>query len=212
MAGDFTANVAMRAVIKGSRQPVILFQQPPAENDGDICTLRQDDFEGGRLLCEHIVERGARALVALVPELDWPAMQARVAGIRHYLEMSKSTAKLAVVTSADESSMATQAALDAYLRDGGACDAVLAGNDQMAIAAHRLLTRRGLSIPGQVQLAGFNGFDFLDYFPTRLTTVRSPAHELGELGAYHMVKRIETGRFDSPSIVLPVSLMNGATT
>jgi len=212
MSGDFHASAATRAMVEHARQPVVLFQQPGEYRDRDICVLRQDDFDGGRALCAHVLERGARALVAVVPLLDWPAMKARLAGMRHHVETHGEEAKFTVVTSTDETPMATEAALDTFLRGGGRCDAVLAGNDQMAIACYRLLQRRGLAVPGNVLLTGFNGFDFLDYFSTRLTTVRSPAHELGELGAHHMVRRIETGRFDDSSVVLPVSLLNGATT
>lgn len=212
MSGDFDASAAMKAMVDRARQPVVLFQQALDYRDQDICVLRQDDFEGGRALCGHVLERGAENLVAIVPLLDWPAMRARLAGIQHHVQTSGRKTKLTVVTSTDETPLATQTALDTFLREGGSCDAILAGNDQMAIACYRLLQRRGLSVPGDVLLTGFNGFDFLDYFSTPLTTVRSPAHELGELGAYHMVRRIESGRFENSSVVLPVTLINGATT
>lgn len=212
MSGDFGASAATRAMVGRARQPVVLFQQAGDYRDQDICVLRQDDFEGGRALCEHVLERGARTLVAIVPQLDWPAMKARLAGMRHAADAAGRGATLTVITSTDETPLATQAALDTFLREGGRCDAVLAGNDQMAIACYRLLRRRGLAVPGEALLTGFNGFDFLDYFSTRLTTVRSPAHELGVLGAHHMVRRIESGHFDASSVVLPVTLLNGATT
>ena len=212
MSGDFDASPATRAMVEQARQPVILFQQTGEYRDQDICVLRQDDFDGGRALCAHVLDRGAKSLVAIVPQLDWPAMKARLAGMRHEAKAAGSRARLTVITSTDETPMATEAALDTFLREGGRCDAVLAGNDQMAIACYRLLQRRGLSVPADVMLTGFNGFDFLDYFSTRLTSVRSPAHELGALGAHHMVRRIEAGRFDASSVVLPVALLNGATT
>lgn len=212
MSGDFDASAAMKAMVERARQPVVLFQQAHDYRDQDICVLRQDDFDGGRALCEHLLGRGARRLVVVVPQLDWPAMQARVAGVRHHVQTRGREAELSIVTSTDETPLATQAALDTFLREGGTCDAVLAGNDQMAIACYRLLERRGLRVPRDVLLTGFNDFDFLDYFAPRLTTVHSPAHELGELGAHHMVKRIETGRFQNSSVVLPVNLVSGATT
>jgi LacI family transcriptional regulator len=212
MSGDFDASAAMKAMLERARQPVVLFQQAHEYRDQDICVLRQDDFEGGRALCEHVLDRGGRKLVVIVPQLDWPAMRARLAGIQHQIETKGRQATLTVVTSTDETPLATQTALDTFLREGGTCDAVLAGNDQMAIACYRLLQRRDISVPADVLLTGFNGFDFLDYFATRLTTVRSPAHELGELGARHMVRRIERGQFESSSVVLPVTLVNGATT
>ena len=80
----------------------------------------------------------------------------------------------------------------------------------MAIATYRLLQGRGIRVPGNALLTGFKGVDFLDYFAARLTTVHSPARELGKLGAHHMVRRIESGRFESSSVLLPVA--NGGTT
>jgi LacI family transcriptional regulator len=212
MPGDFAANSVLRSTILALSQPVILFQQALQDQGSDICSIRQDDFEGGRAMCEHLVQRGARNIVAVVPQLDWPAMRARVAGAQQHLAQSGARTRLTVVTSTDESQVATQAALEGYLSSDGKMDAVLAGNDQMAIAAYRMLDNRGLKIPDDVRLAGFNGFDFLGYFGTQLTTVRSPAFELGQLGAYHMVRRIESGVFDSASIVLPTELVIGTTT
>ncbi len=209
--GDFANSQPLRRLVEAMHQPVALFQQPPHDRLADICFLRQDDFDGGRALCSHLMARGAKKIVALVPELDWPAMQARVAGARQHVDDAKGAAALTVVTSTDESAAATQRALDAYLREGGTLDAVLAGNDQMAIAAYRLLSQRGLRIPEDVRLSGFNGLDFLDYFDAELTTVRSPAFELGQLGADHMVRRIESGSFDSPVVTLPTALQIGET-
>ena len=90
-------------------------------------------------------------------------------------------------------------------------DAVIAGNDQMAIAVYRLLTAKGFGIPRDVKLTGFNGFSFLDYFEKRITTVRSPAFQLGMLGAHHMVRRLEYGTFDAKSVILPVEFVLGET-
>lgn len=214
MPGEFASDPGISAAILALNQPVILFQQFGAVPGADICCLRQDDFEGGRALCRHVVERGARDLLVLIPRLDWPAMQARLDGIRAHAAALGPTlpVSVTVVTSADESPLAAQAALDAHLAARGRPDAVLAGNDQMAIAAWRLLDRRGLRVPQDVRLTGFNGFDFLDLLPGRLTTVQSPAMKLGELGAFHIVRRIETGAFESGTVVLPVALLPGVTT
>ena len=212
MSADFAADDRFRKSLRALRQPIVLFQQTLGDLEGDICVLRQDDFEGGRALCEHLVQRGAKRILAVVPQLDWPAMRARVGGASHYLKTSRAKTKLEVVTSIDESSAATQGAIDGRLSAGKSFDAVLAANDQMAIAAYRLLTRRGFRIPEDIKLTGFNGFEFLDYFGTRLTTVRSPAFELGNLGAHQMVNRIETGRFESQQVILPTDLVVGTTT
>src|SRR5690606_38179282 len=111
-----------------------------------------------------------------------------------------------------ESAAATEGALAGYISLGERFDAVIAGNDQMAIAVRRMLIRREICVPADVMVTGFNGFGFLDYYETRLTTVRSPAYELGSLGAQHMIRRIETGKFDASTVILPVRFLPGETT
>jgi LacI family transcriptional regulator len=212
MAGAYNPKSALAEALGSLGQPTVLFQQNYSDAKGDVCVLRQDDFEGGRMLSAHLIERGARSIVAVFPQLHWPAMKARIDGIRHSVDAAGQSVSLTVLTSIDETPVATEGALAGYLSGGDTFDAVIAGNDQMAIAAHRMLARRGKKIPDDVRVAGFNGFSFIDYLETRLTTVRSPAFQLGSLGAHHIIRRIETGAFETTSVVLPVDFVPGQTT
>jgi LacI family transcriptional regulator len=208
----YRAQSGLAELIGSLGQPVVLFQQPGEDIAGDVCVLSQDDFEGGRRLCAHLLERGAQRLVLIIPQPEWPAMQARLRGVREEIARVGSRSSLTVLTSIDESAAATQGALAGFMSKGATFDAVIAGNDQMAIAAYRLLTSRGIRVPQDVKLTGFNGFAFLDYFEARLTTVRSPAFQLGTLGAHHMIRRLDSGQFETRALVLPVEFVPGETT
>jgi LacI family transcriptional regulator len=212
MAAPFKSKSALAEAVLSLGQPVILFQQSPTEFKGDVCILRQDDFEGGRMLCSHLVERNCRDLVMIVPEAEWPAMQARLAGVRHQLHQVRSVARLTVLSATDESPAATEGALAGHLATGAKVDAVIAGNDQMAVVVHRMLIRRGVAIPDRVRLTGFNAFPCHDCFTPRLTSVRSPAFQIGMLGASHMIRRLENGHFETRTMSLPVELVLGETT
>lgn len=211
MAGTYDPRSELAETLTSLGQPIVLFQQAPAELQGDVCSLLQDDTEGGKLIARHLIERGARQIIVVMPQPEWPAMKARLAGVRSAVSEAASDIGLTVVTTFDDSATATHAALGAHMNAGNAFDAVIAGNDQMAIGAYRLLTRRGLNVPRDVRVAGFNGFSFVDYLETRLTTVRSPAFDLGKLGAHHIIRRIESGAFETNNMVLPVSFVPGET-
>src|SRR5690606_2925858 len=61
--------------------------------------------------------------------------------------------------------------------------AMVAANDLMAFGALRLLLDRGLSIPGDISVAGFDDIEFAAYASVPLTTVRVPLAEFGRVGA-----------------------------
>lgn len=212
MSAPFDPESALARTLSSLGQPVVLFQQDLAETHKDICVLRQDDMQGARSLCAHLVERGARKIVMILPQPEWPAMKARLAGVESYLANCGHDVSLTVLNSIDETPAATKGVLAGHMSTNTDFDTVIAGNDQMAVSILRMLEQRGMSVPEDVRVAGFNGFSFLDFLETRLTTVRSPAFKLGNLGAQHIIRYIEQGRFETNTVILPVEFVPGTTT
>jgi LacI family transcriptional regulator len=191
-------------------QPVVLVQESWDGNDTNVCSVRQDDAEGARELARRVLKQGARNVVMLVPSLAWPAIEARADAVRTAVERA-ADARLTFVTCGDETFVETQRALDEYVRRKGMPDAIIAANDQMGIAALKWLRVRGLEAPRDVLLTGYNAFDFWQYSEPLLTTVRSPAYELGDTAGRAMLAYLDQGRFGARDTVLPVSLVAGDT-
>lgn len=59
-------------------------------------------------------------------------------------------------------------------------DALITGNDSMAIGAYRAIHEMGLSIPGDIAVASFNDISVAQFLNPPLTTVHLPAQEIGE--------------------------------
>jgi LacI family transcriptional regulator len=91
-------------------------------------------------------------------------------------------------------------------------DAVLGGNDQMGIAAMRLLKSRGLRVPDDVMVSGFNAFEFRPYADPVLTSVVSPAHAMGARAGEELLRVLTAGDFSGVDIVLPTELVIGGST
>ena len=146
-----------------------------------------------------------------MPQVEWAAIRSRMEGvISTYAEAG--LASPIVIRSRDESFQVTyEVTLDA-LRRSPAPDAIIGGNDQMAIAAIKACAVAGIRIPDDVQVTGFNAFEIWRYVEPVLTTVRSAAHALGERAAEELISRLQTGRFPKREIVLPVDLQPGKTT
>ncbi len=69
------------------------------------------------------------------------------------------------------------------LLDAGNVTAVLAAHDLMAIGAMRHLLARGISVPDDISVAGFDDMLIAEYGPVPLTTMRVPTYDMGREGA-----------------------------
>jgi LacI family transcriptional regulator len=185
--------------------PLVLLQEV-APVPG-VCCVRQDDAGGGRLVAEYLIQKGARDLMFLAPGESWPAISNRHDGIRAVCDAAGT--RLRVVRCGDETLRATQEALAAAIGTGPLPDAVVGGNDRMAMAAMAWLQERGLKVPDDIRVTGFNGFDASTFAVPRLVTVRSDAYELGRRAGQELLAKIGDGAFSADDIVLPVAFVPG---
>jgi LacI family transcriptional regulator len=185
-------------------QPVVVFQDHVPDDLPDAVAIRQDDRRAGRLVAERLFERGARRIAFVSPAESWSAMVEREAGVREVAKAKRLS--LDTVISATEGVADTKTAIERYSERAGLPDAVIGGNDQMAIAAMNWALDRNLRVPHDLKVAGFNGFAFSDLARPPLTTVLSPAYDIGLRGAELMVRRLKQGRFGGRDVVFDVEL------
>ncbi|KXV05837.1 hypothetical protein CR51_12395 [Caballeronia megalochromosomata] len=189
--------------------PTVIVQDHVPENINDACSITQDDFGGGSMLTRHLIDRGARNLLFVSPARKWPAIERRQAGIEAALTEH---ALLSRVECNEEDFEDAMTAIERALDKAPLPDAIMGANDQIAIAALRVTKRRGIRVPQQVQVTGYNDFSFRNYATPLLTTVSSSASEIGGKCAEVILTRLEVGAFSEPSIQLPVTFRMGEST
>lgn len=189
-------------------QPVIVFQEALPSPSRNIAMVRQDDAEGGRLLGQHLARKKIRSVLFLKPLLEWCAVEQREHGLKMALSRSAHNIELDSQLVPSESFEDVMSVVTQMLpiRVPGA---IVAATDSMAVAALKAAEAMGLQVPKDLMIAGFNGFDVWRYTRPTLTTVISPAYEMGKLGGELIVERIRTGRFSRRNSVLQVALQAG---
>jgi LacI family transcriptional regulator len=85
-------------------------------------------------------------------------------------------------------------------------EAVICYDDKLALALLDGLRRRGLSVPRDVAVTGFDDIPFARLANPRLTTVATPVVEMGRLAARSLVGAIDSGELPPPKVV-PVELV-----
>lgn len=84
--------------------------------------------------------------------------------------------------------------------------AVFYGNDEMAIGGLKALEERGISVPNDISVIGFDDIQLSEYVHPPLTTIRQPKHEAGSL-AGHLLFQMLNGEAVDPSYTLTINMI-----
>jgi LacI family transcriptional regulator len=190
--------------------PVVVFQDVLKSTLGDIATVAQDDLSAGKLVAEHLLTQALRSVVFLRPMLDWPAVAQREKGVRSVFAAASQKLEVTTLFATSESFDHVKLAVKDYLATR-LPDAIVAATDSMAAAVLDACTSQGLNVPRDIIVTGFNGFDVWRYTRPTLTTVISPAYEMGRYAGELLVQRLREGTFAKRNTIFPVSLQVGGS-
>lgn len=194
------------------RLPVVMLAGPREIDHLDHIEVANAD--GERELTRHLIEdHGLRRLAFIGGELDSPDALARFAGFRAAcrdagLPVPDEPAVQGVMMTRAEGARAAETLLD---RAGERPQAMLFANDQMAVGALHALERRGVRVPEDIAVAGFDGIPLSRIVRPALTTVRQPMLRLGEEAVGLLVRRLQDRTRDPVSLMLPVSVARRAS-
>jgi DNA-binding LacI/PurR family transcriptional regulator len=195
--------------LSNAQLPLVVVQEDVPADIQDACAVLQDDAGGARLLACYLLDCGASNFLFVSPSRDWPAIERREVGIRSALA---GRAHLARVECNEQDFDGSVAAIGQRIDRGPIPDVIMGANDQIAIAAMRALSHRGLSVPSDIMVTGYNNFVFRNYVDPRLTTVSSSAQDLGRKAAIAILSRLDEGVFPERRVELPVLLDIGGST
>ena len=167
-----------------------------------------DNNDGGRLAAEHLLSLGHRHALVINAPRGLLSGQHRVEGFLAAWESGggQSVRIAEGGFTADSGRDATRRNIREF--DSGPLTAVFAVNDEMAIGALSEFRSRGIAVPGQVSVMGFDDIrSARDMVPT-LTTVQQNVTQLGERAAELLLSILKTGQQPEASrITVPVNLV-----
>lgn len=79
--------------------------------------------------------------------------------------------------------------------------AVFCGNDLIAFGVISVFKERGLSIPGDVSVVGYDDIDICTFISPKLTTVKQPSYDIGCEGVKMLMDIIENKQAESCKII-----------
>ena len=166
----------------------------------DLFAMNFDNFGGGVLATNHLIELGHRRIAFITGDPLHPDSNERLRGYRSSLEQAKIAYDPGLVVVGDYNLDSGLRAVQRLTDAGQAFTAIFAANDQMATGAALGLHRMGLRIPQDVSLVGFDDLPTSAFAIPPLTTVHQSAYEQGRLAAYAMLQLLGG---DTPTAEVP---------
>ncbi|MFJ2767712.1 LacI family DNA-binding transcriptional regulator [Streptomyces sp. NPDC087300] len=197
------------------RLPVVMLAGPRENDELDhLDHIEVANADGQRELTRHLIaDHGLRRLVFIGGEERSPDAQARFLGYQEAcreagLPVREEPDLRAGMMTQAEGARAADALLDRAEAAGSPPEAMLFANDQMAIGALHALERRGVRVPDDIAVTGFDGIPLGRLVRPALTTVRQPMRRLGEEAVELLVRRLGPERDRDPvDLMLPVSVV-----
>jgi LacI family transcriptional regulator len=185
------------------RLPVVMIAGPREIDHLDHVEVA--NLTGERELTSHLIaDHGLRRLAFVGGAADSPDAEARFHGYQEALRAAGLPAPDEPDARGDFTQAGGRAAVRSLL-DLPLPQALVCANDQMAIGALEVLERRGMRVPEDIAVVGFDGIPLGRVVRPGLTTVTQPMRLLGETAVDLLAERLGGPTREPRSVMLPVT-------
>jgi LacI family transcriptional regulator len=188
--------------------PVVLVDRGSGRHSR--CSVAVDDLLGGRLAGAHLVEQGHQRIAFVGGPPTIAQVHDRHAGIAGAVRDAGGHAELSVVPTPNLTVASGRAAATriASLSADERPTAVFCANDLLALGVLQEMTQRGIRVPQDVAIVGYDDIEFAAAAAVPLSSVRQPREQLGRTAAALLLEEIEDdGRHEHRHVVFQPELI-----
>jgi len=198
LIGSGLQHEPLEQLLSGGPPVVLMEREGRAES---FVTISLANAEGARAATEHLIERGHTRI-------------AHIAGIRRagerrregYLQALRDAGLEPGPLLYGDFNETSGVAAGEKLLSHTEVTAVFCSNDRMALGLYSLLKARGIRIPDDLSIIGFDDLSWGEYLDPPLSTVRQPAREMGRVAASQVVAALQ-GEPTVTSIRIPAEVV-----
>ncbi|MFH8757735.1 LacI family DNA-binding transcriptional regulator [Streptomyces atroolivaceus] len=166
--------------LRGADLPLVMLDSDP-EDHGAAARVNLDIADGMRQVAAHLLGLGHRRIVHLASAVDTWTFAVRARALRESVRDVPGTALLTVASPLDVRA-GREAAETVLASSGPPPTAIVCDDDILAAGACKAVRRRGLRVPEDISVTGFDDLALATAVEPELTTVRLPAEQVGERG------------------------------
>ncbi len=162
---------------------------------------------GAKAATKHLLELGHRRIALITGPRQWVSTEERLSGYLTALAAAGVLPSQDLVVDGDFKLEGGRAAAEFLLDLPEPPTAIFASNDNMALGAMQVARERGLRVPEDLSVVGFDDGESAGIVTPPLTTVRQPLAELGRIAVSLLTRLIEGQRVEALRIELATRLV-----
>lgn len=171
--------------------PFILWGYP--DQNSPYCSIVGDNFNGGRLAAEHLINGGRRKIAFLGGPGEDIEVQKRFEGFESALSTAGIEVKPELVNYGYFMKRSGEERMAKILETSPDVDAVFANSDLLAISAIQTLRKSGRRVPDDVAVIGYDDLSLTSVSDPPLTTISQNVALLGQLLAQNLMAYLQNG-------------------
>ncbi len=190
-----------------SGYPLVVIE-PTVQIDEEIPAVTATNWAGTKAATEHLIGLGHTHIGFITGPRAWRISTERLAGYHAALLAASLPLSSRLVQEAPDRTIAGgREAADRLLSLAHVPTAIVAMNDAMAVGALEIARTRGLGVPHDLSIVGFDDVAMAGITTPALTTVQQPLQGLGRVGADVLWRLLEGQRLDATRIELSTKLI-----
>ncbi|GIJ45075.1 LacI family transcriptional regulator [Virgisporangium aliadipatigenens] len=191
--------------------PVVIVD-PAGAPGPDVPSVGATNWAGGVSATEHLISLGHKRIAVIGGPTDVLCSRARVDGYRAAMNAAGLKVPSSYVRTGDFLSPTGYRETLTLLDQARPPTAVFVCADQMALGAYEALYERGMRVPDDMSIVGFDDLEEARWGIPPLTTVRQPLVEMAAMGTRMLLSLVSGEELDTPRVELSTSLVLRSST
>ncbi len=194
-----------------SNLPVVVAESVnPIPQDYPVIGITSDNRSAMRQLVQHVIDKGHTRLAYITGDDSYVTSE-RLEGYRQALQDNNIPCDDNMIVPSHYSVLPSVAnAIEVLLSQDTLPTAIFTPDDYSALPVFEAVRRRGLSVPEDISIIGFDGIELGQHMKPSLTTIKQDDVAIGVTAGQHLIRLIEEGvQSQHESIIIPTRLIEG---
>lgn len=172
-----------------------------------IPTVSIDNISSARKATEHLINLGHKRIGFLSGPFNSVLGRDRLKGFKQAMAQHSLPVESLLVQEGDFSFESGFNVMQKFFALDVVPTAIFAANDEMAIGAIKAIKSKGLSVPGDISVVGFDDIKFASIFEPALTTISQPSFDIGKNAMELLIKIINKDDLEKKQFILEDKLI-----
>ncbi|GCE22194.1 substrate-binding domain-containing protein [Dictyobacter kobayashii] len=175
-----------------AQQEIAVVLLDRTDQEHSLCSVAVDNQQGGKLATNHLLVSGHRRIAFVHGSLSIRQCEERREGMYQAINAAGLDPEQVVIEIpvADQNVLAGEQCVEMLLQGERKATAIFCANDQLALGVMRGLLQRGVRVPDEMALIGYDDVEFASALSPSLSSIRQPKYLLGRTATELLFKEL----------------------